>query len=141
MKATRLVSIDLLRNTYFVRYVERAKGTRHTAAQFYARDHTLESVETWVRENPKLRLSHGEPVARTVKSVSYFYPTSTNAKRFKMPEGGYSVSLTDFIPGKDCVTTEAESGYATKDAAMKAADKLPHEWASWMANDLAARLA
>jgi len=141
MNATRLVTIDLLRNTYFVRYIERAKGTRHTAGQFHAQNHTLEDVEEWVRQNPKLRLSHGVPVARTVKSVSYFYPTSLNATKFNMSEGGYSIDLTDFVPGKDCVTTEGDSGFSTKEEAMKAADKLPYEWASWMASELAARMA
>lgn len=67
----------------------------------------------------------------TVKSVDYFYPTSTNAKKFGFPDGGYSVGLTILDSDKKTATTKEHSGYATKDEAISAASKMSFDWASW----------
>lgn len=52
----RQVFIELKHGSYFVFYAQRAKGGRYMAGQFYAPDHTLQSVEQWVRTQPKLEL-------------------------------------------------------------------------------------
>jgi hypothetical protein len=62
---TRPVTIETPPNGkhYLVRYAVRKPGQRHLAAQFDARDNTLESVAAWVEANPKLHLSpvYSEP--------------------------------------------------------------------------------
>ena len=44
------------KHAFFVVYFERAKHTRHMAAQFDDSQSTLASVTAWVRANPRLRL-------------------------------------------------------------------------------------
>ena len=56
MKPPRAVYIDLLVDRWFVRYVQRTRGQRNSAASFYAPTHSREFVEKWVRQNPKLVL-------------------------------------------------------------------------------------
>lgn len=68
---------------------------------------------------------------KTVKSIDYFYPTSSNAKRFGFPSGGYSVGLTEFDSTKSTATTIEQSGHATKEEAIAAASNMPYEWARW----------
>lgn len=57
---TRKVYITLQNGTYFVRYAERNKNSRHSAAQFYAPDTTLEKVQAWVRKQTNLQLVEAE---------------------------------------------------------------------------------
>ncbi len=52
----RKVIIQLVGDSWRVLYCERRKGQRYAAACFYAADHSQESVENWVRANPKLEL-------------------------------------------------------------------------------------
>lgn len=56
MKTLRQVRIELRGNTYMVLYCDRKPGGRHAAAMFYAPDHSIEQVEKWVKNNPKLNL-------------------------------------------------------------------------------------
>ena len=65
---------------------------------------------------------------KTVKCVDYSYPTSTNASRFKLPKGCYTVNLTTI--GPKC-TTHAMAAFPTKDEAIAYAESMPNEWASW----------
>lgn len=55
-KKPRAVYIQLVGNSWFVRYQERLPRQRYCAAVFYAPDHSREDVEAWVRRNPKLVL-------------------------------------------------------------------------------------
>jgi hypothetical protein len=52
----RAVTIERVGDTFFVKYVLRKKRQRHSAAQFSAKDHTVESVEGWVRDQAHLHL-------------------------------------------------------------------------------------
>ncbi len=52
----RKVTIERLKDMWFVRYADRTKGSRHSPAQFYAPDNSLESVKAWIANNPKLEL-------------------------------------------------------------------------------------
>lgn len=125
----REVFIRMVRDCWMVLYVNRKPGSRHSPGQFHAPSHSLDYVKAWVNSNPKLKLV--EAKEKTVKCVSYFYPTSDNAKRFSLPAGGYDVGLTVLSTEKDSCTTEACAGFATEAEAMAHAETLPFEWASW----------
>lgn len=127
--APREVFIRMVRDCWMVLYVNRKPGSRHSPGQFHAPSHSLDYVKAWVTSNPKLKLV--ESKEKTVKCVSYFYPTSDNAKRFNLPEGGFGVGLTVLSTEKDSCTTEACAGFATEAEAMAHAETLPFEWASW----------
>lgn len=60
----------------------------------------------------------------TIKAVEFFYPTSPNAKKFAMPQGGYVVTL--FHPG--IAKPEYLKAFADKAEAIKLADTLPYEY-------------
>jgi hypothetical protein len=127
--APREVTIQRVRDCWMVLYVTRKHGCRHSPGQFDATSNTLEQVQAWIAGNPKLKLV--ESGGRTVKCVSYFYPTSDNAKRFGFPEGGYDVGLTFLSVEKNTCTTEAVAGFATEAEAMVHAETLAFPWASW----------
>jgi hypothetical protein len=55
-QSPRPVRIALVRGCWAVLYCDRRKGQRHAAAGFYAYDHSLEHVQNWVRNNPRLTL-------------------------------------------------------------------------------------
>lgn len=72
------------------------------------------------------------------KEVGYSYPTSANAKRFRMPNGCYTVSLLfrgvhDSGPyiGTPYMTAEAISAFTDQEAAEICAEKHPAKWAPW----------
>lgn len=56
MKTKRKVRIELSKDTYFVKYVERKYDGNYCAAQFYALDHDIEFVKNWIKSNPKIEL-------------------------------------------------------------------------------------
>jgi hypothetical protein len=61
--------------------------------------------------------------SKTRKEVSYCYPTSPNARQFKLANGGYVVSLSQ--PGK---SPRAVAGYASKAQAIGHAEAIGVEW-------------
>lgn len=56
MKPKRKVRIERKGGAWAVVYVERRKGQRYWAANFYAADHSMTDVIEWVKQNPKLEL-------------------------------------------------------------------------------------
>lgn len=56
MKIKRQVYIKLSKDTWFVRYVDRKRGQRYSAACFYAPDISLERVKAWVSKQSSLEL-------------------------------------------------------------------------------------
>ncbi len=54
--ARRKVKIEQIGDTWFVLYVERNKHQHHSAAQFYAPDHSREQVVQWVKTQTNLEL-------------------------------------------------------------------------------------
>lgn len=57
MKAhPRKVYIARQRNAFFVMFLERTKGQRLAAAQFYAQDHSEQDVRDWVNAKNTLKL-------------------------------------------------------------------------------------
>jgi hypothetical protein len=50
----RRVRIVTARGTHFVEFLERKKGSNYSAAQFDARDHSVEKVQSWIERNPDL---------------------------------------------------------------------------------------
>ena len=52
----RPVEIVMLKDFYSVKYLDRKKGQRHSAAQFWAKSYTFNQVITWVQKQPKLLL-------------------------------------------------------------------------------------
>lgn len=52
----RQVTIITRGNSHFVSYLGRKKHGYHNAAQFSARDHSIEHVKAWVDKQPHLEL-------------------------------------------------------------------------------------
>ncbi len=68
----------------------------------------------------------------TIKYVSYFYPSSTNAKRFMLPKGGYGVVLCRLNTGTNLKpVTMTVRGFATRPEAIGYANALGIKWASF----------
>jgi hypothetical protein len=67
-----VIKHDPAKNSYFVSYVTRDKGTRYTAGQFDSRFTTLDKVKDWVKINPKLKLVETEVPAPVSSSLPEF---------------------------------------------------------------------
>jgi hypothetical protein len=63
---------------------------------------------------------------KTFYSVDFAYPSSPDAKRFHARHGCWTVSKTT-IDGNTAKTVTLSGGYATQDAALKAARSLSPE--------------
>lgn len=57
MKNPRSVKIETVNGVHYVEFVERRKGQRYLAAQFDARDNSIDKVKEWIKNNPNLKLS------------------------------------------------------------------------------------
>jgi len=63
---------------------------------------------------------------KTMKAVEYSYPTSANATRFKLANGGYCVELVRFNPERR--PPVAVAGFKTLSEAKQYAEALPESW-------------
>lgn len=69
MATKRQVQIEVLNDTFFVKYVKRNFGQRYSAAQFNMNQSSYEDVVTWIKNNPKIELVDNVNVKE--KSLEY----------------------------------------------------------------------